>query len=188
MNRYLMPLAVVAVSLGVYFFYIDAAYVGITQKLASEKVIESFLLDAQNARAKLDSVVAEYRAFPLGTDARLQVLLPDEVDPVRLVVDVNAVAEKHGLILKTPLVTLGVINPESPAEYVSHTIRFNVVSTYPVFREFLLDIQSSLALRDFDKIAFSAPSETPDKAGQIISDPRFTVFDYSVELTTYSLR
>ena len=189
MNRFLTPLLVIAVSLGIYFLYIDTAYTAIGQRLASEKVIDGFLVDAQNARAKLDTIAAEYNAFPPDADERLKVFLPDTVDPVRLIVDMSAVAERHGLTLSAPRVSIGVADPDKPATYLKHSIKFKVISTYPVFHDFLRDIQSSLALRDFGMVTFDAPKDTfTDSPIKTVVNPAFAVYDYDVELTTYSLR
>ena len=65
-NRYLTPLLIVLVSLGVYFLYIDAAYKSTQSALLDEQVLDGLLVDANNAREKLDKVVSEFRAFPEG--------------------------------------------------------------------------------------------------------------------------
>lgn len=189
MHRYLTPLLVVVTSLAVYFLYIDNAYIQITQKLATEQVIEGYLADAQQARTKLDKVIADYEAFPPNADARLRTLLPDTVDTVRLMVDVSAVAEKNGLALKSPVASLGKMNPDEPTPYIAHSIKFTVVATYPVFRTFLGDLQSSLALRDFAGVSFKSPTkDIKVEEKKIARDPAFDVYEYDVDLTTYSLR
>jgi Tfp pilus assembly protein PilO len=188
-NRYLTPMLVVVTALAVYFLYIDTAYTEVSQKLAAEKVIAVYLADAQQARSKLDKIIADYEAFPPSADARLRVLLPDTVDMIRLIIDVNAVAEKNGLTLGAPTASVGVPNPEQPGAYVSHTIRFELVATYPAFRIFLHDLQSSLAIRDFASISFKSPNQKDAADGEkVVRNPEFDPYEYDIELTTYSLR
>ncbi len=187
-NRYLTPLFIVLVSLGVYFLYIDAAYKSTQSALLDEQVLDGLLVDANNAREKLDKIVSEFRAFPEDAPARLEVLLPDRIEPIRLIIDVDSVAQRHGLTLLTPTVTLATQDPTEPDTYLSHKMRFTVAATYPAFREFLQDLQSSLALRDFSNVSFSAPQEiSVDAVKKTAPNPQFAVFEYDVELTSYSL-
>ena len=185
LNRYLMPMLVIAVAMGVYFLYIDKTWKGIAEFQAQEKAVEGLLLDAQNAREALDKVVAESRSFPTDADARLKILLPDTLDPTKLVIDINAIAELHGLTLRSPLVEVSQHEPDMPKDYLTHTIRFKVISTYDIFRAFLKDVESSLAIRDFAGISIESSSAQDDT--NIKVDPAFMVFEYDVTLITYSL-
>lgn len=178
---------VIAVSMGVYFLYIDKTYKQIAEQFARELAVEAFLEDAQNAREQLDKVKAEYRSFPTDADRRLKVLLPDTIDPVRLIIDINSIAERRGLAIRSPVVTLGVANPDQPSEYLDHSIRFRVVSTYPIFRLFLRDIEQSLAIRDFGSLSIKSASPSSGDSAVVIN-PEFAVFDYEMELRTYSLQ
>lgn len=186
LNRYLTPMLVIAVAIGVYFLYIDKAYKGIAQQLAREEVIEGFLLDAQNAKDELDKIIAEHRSFPPGADHKLEVFLPNTLDPAQVVVDVNAIAEKYGLILRAPKVMLGKPNLENPTPYLAHSIEFTMLSTYPVLRNFLRDVERSLAIRDFESLKLTP--EFFDQATESSPvDPEFQLFDYKITLKTYSL-
>jgi Tfp pilus assembly protein PilO len=187
-NRYITPLLVVAVAMGVYFLYISKVYQHIGQQLAQEQIIEGFLLEAQNARTELDQIIAQHRAFPPDANERLLVLLPDTLDPARLITDVNAVAARHGIAIKGPAVTLGRMDPDAPTEYLSHVLRFKITSTYPVFKSFLVDMEKSLAIRDFEGLAFKSTSFEEEARAASPLPPEFHVYNYEVELRTYSLR
>lgn len=185
-SRYLTPMLVIAVSMGVYFLYIDKTYKGISQQLARELVIEGFIVDAKDAKNLLDKVIAEHRSFPQDADRRLNILLPDTVDYAQLVIDVEAIAMRHGLSVRSPIVLLGIPNPDVPKNFLEHGINFKVVSTYPTFRKFLYDMEASLAIRDVNGISFTS-SASLDDVGSGIS-PEFEVLIYDVNLKAYSLR
>ncbi len=187
MNRYITPLIIVTVALSVYVLFINQKYKDIQQQLVKVQELEVNLEDAKKAREKLEQIALSYSAFPLDADQKLNVLLPNRIDSVKLIVDVESVANRHGLMLASPSVTDGVLAPNSTDKYVKHNISFKVSSTYPLFREFIADIEKSLALRDFSGVSFIS---TVTAENQSVSNvrPEFTIFDYQVELTSYSLR
>lgn len=188
MNRYLSPMLVIAVSMGVYFYAIDKPYKNIAQQLAQEQVIEGFILDANDAKKMLDKVIAEHRAFPPDADYRLNVLLPDTVNAERMIVDVDAIAKQHGLSVRSPLVTIGKVDAQKPESLLEHELKFEVVSTYSVFRKFLYDLESSLAIRDFDGMSFASTITLDEVAVGDVASPEFQVLIYDVKLRAYSFR
>jgi len=188
MSRYLTPMLVIAISMGVYFLYIDETYKGIEQKLAHEQVIVQFIEDANDAKNLLDKVVAAHRSFPPDADERLGVLLPETVDPVRLIIDLDTVAIRHGLTVRSPTVMLGRADPEKPGSLIQHELSFSLVSTYSTFRRFLRDVESSLAVRDFTSVAFASQTPSGDAETKTETNPEFQVLKYDVRINTYSLR
>ena len=187
MNRYITPLIIVTIALSVYVLFINERYKDIQQQLVKVQELEVFLADAKTAREKIDEIALRYQSFPLDADNRLNVLLPDKIDSVKLIVDVESVAKRHGLILTSPSVTGGAPVPNSSDKYIKHNISFKVSSTYPNFRQFIGDLEKSLALRDFSNVSFISTVTAENKnTGNV--EPEFTVFDYQVELTSYSLR
>ena len=187
MNRYITPLIIVTVALSVYVLFINQMYKDIQQQLVKVQELEAHLADAKTAREKLDQIALSYQAFPIDADQKLNVLLPDRIDSVKLIVDVESVASRHGLVLTSPSVTGGVVNPNSTDNYVKHSISFKVSSTYPLFREFIADVEKSLALRDFSGVSFISTVTAENQSTSIVR-PEFVVFDYQVELMSYSLR
>lgn len=168
-----------------YVVYLDATYQKIQVQLAKEQEILGYLQDAKDARDKLDKLVSEYQAFPVNADERLNVMLPDSIDPVKVIVDINDAIEKMGMIMKTPSVTQDSPDPKNINKYRMTTISFGVSTTYSGFRKFLRVLESSLALRDFSDVSFSA---SPATATEGATNPEFTVYEYRVLIHSYSLK
>lgn len=168
-----------------YVVYLDATYQKIQVQLAKEQEILGYLQDAKDARDKLDKLVSEYQSFPQNADERLNVMLPDSIDTVKLVVDINDAVEKMGMIMKAPTVSQGTLDPKGIVKYRETTVNFGVSTTYSGFRRFLRVLESSLALRDFSDVTFSA-SPTTASGGE--TNPEFIVYEYSVIIHTYSLK
>lgn len=185
MNRYAIPLFLMIISSAIFARYILPSYQDIKQQLAKEEEIKGYLVQAKEAQGKLDELKSQYKAFPVDADKKLNVLLPDSIDPLKLVIDVNNVAKRHGLEIISPAVARDAENPKSTVRFAKYTLKFKVTSTYPVFYELLADIQKSLALRDFSGVSFTA-APGPETASTV-SRPEIALLDYQVELTSYAL-
>ena len=92
-------------------------------------------------------------------------MLPDNVDNIRLIIDINNIAARHNLTLSS--VQLGdtsatavqgsslAVGPSDSA-VGSVQVSFSVVSNYDNFIAFLEDVEHSLRIIDVDKISFEA--------------------------------
>jgi hypothetical protein len=164
-----------------YVFSIDPLWADIQQKLVREEQLAKTLADAKTAQVKIDELKAQYESFPTGSEDDLRVLLPDSINPTRLIIDIEAVVNKRGLIMRGPAVSSAAsVNDSSVA---AHTFTFNVRAPYLIFRELMRDLEVSLALRDLATIGFTtsgADSTTP-------GNPENFVHTYNVSFTTYSL-
>ena len=108
-------------------------------------------------------------------------MLPDAVDNVGLIIDMQNIAANRGMLLKGARVTEGGavgdaaqgLGPDA-SKYGTITMTFVVNTTYENFSVFLKDLESSLRLLDVTSLSFSSTKE-----GR---------YDYSVTLQTYWLK
>lgn len=185
MNRYAIPLFLMLLAGTIYVLYIDASIKNIKQQLAKEEEINGYLELAKEARGKLDEIELQYKNFPPDANKKLSIILPESIDSLKLIIDVNTVAKRHGLQVLGPAVTGADGDAQKSGGYAKYKLNFKVSATYPAFQEFLGDIQKSLALRDFNNVAFTATTEK-DAAGNV-SKPENAIYDYQVELMSYAL-
>jgi hypothetical protein len=163
-----------------YLVYIDPTYIETQKALARERELVGYIADAKTAQAKIDDLKAQYAEFPAGADQALQVLMPASIDQTRLIVDMDAVIQKLGLVMKSPGV---LVEKGEPLD--KYQVQFSVSAPYAVFRTFLHDLESSLALRDMGSLAFSARGVGKDEFSSI--SPALAIHEYSLTITTYSL-
>ena len=185
MRRFLAPIFFMLVASGIYVMYIDSVYGEIMISLARKDAIEKSIVDASTAKERIEQLAAIESSFPPDYEVKLRTLLPDSIDPTRLVVEVNAMALRNGLHITTP--TIGKIEntKKTPLPYVRYTISYSVRATYAGFRSHLRDLESNLSLRDVTSIGFTS-QETDADVLQYRS-PELVPHDYSVVLVTYSL-
>ena len=116
---------------------------------------------------------------------RLQKMIPDTIDNIRLILDMDKIAGKYGLSIKNIKVSSAshkeekVIGPDNSL-HGEVSISFSVHSSYFNFKNFLMDLEQSLRLVDITALSLKAGSE---KVG-LGSDS----YDFDITLKTYWLK
>ncbi len=190
MNRNATPLILIVLSLGIYFTFTrlqieQSKTIGMVND-QYKKAIE----DSKTLIIKRDSILATYNKISPEDQLRLGKMVPDNVDNVRLVIDVNGVASRHGISIKNVKTSTtkdqvsSSNNPNNPGatnvagpggnDYDTVTLSFDTTGGYRVFQDFLKDLESSLRILEISKISLKA-NDTSN-------------YDYSLEIKTYWLK
>jgi hypothetical protein len=182
--RYLLPLILIAAAIGLFVAYTNPTYqVGIKSLTVKEQSYDDALNKSQELKRVRDQLLSKYNTFSADDKAKLEDLLPDNVDNIRLVIDINNIAARHNLAVKSLQIgdTASDKTPRSStavgasgAQVGSVDLGFTVSSDYDSFLAFLYDLEHSLRLIDIQKISFNSNSATP-------------LTDFSVTIRTYWL-
>lgn len=186
-----LTISIVALGIAgaVFFFYTQPTYDGI-QGLQGQITQYNQALDKANELQQLkQTLLSRYNAFNPADLDRLQKLLPDHVDNVRLVLDLDNLAAHHNMALQNVVIsnpssatpgtgTIGSIGT-GQQKFDSLTLKFSTRGTYDDFKAFLEDLESSLRIVDLVTLDI-----TPD-AGAIGGQP---VFRYDLTIRTYWLK
>lgn len=189
MNRYVIPLLLIVISFGVYIAFIERTYAEIQQGIKQKDELLGYIARAEKLQEKFNELEARAAGFPPDGKERLEQMLPETIDPIVLLIAIEGEAKRLGLSIKQPSVASDRGTPDNPPPYVEHHVTFTVTATYPLFRTFLRAFEKSLALRDFGSISFSATKAVEgDNSEQTPPSPELAVMEYSIDITTYSLR
>lgn len=186
MNKNITPIILIVLALGIYFTFTRT-------KLDDLKAVKEVNLQYQQALNNSerlvkvrDSVLKTYNDISPDDRERLDKMLPDNVDNVRLIIDVNGVAARHDLAIKsvktsaTNAPASGTASaptrsaPNVPNSYDTVTLSFNVSTNYQTFIAFLKDLEASLRIMDISKITLAATDTG--------------IYEYGVEVKTYWLK
>lgn len=176
----LLPILFVVIAAGIFFGFIDPAYSRVKELRAEESKFDLALTRSKELQEVRDQLVSRYNVIPGATIDRLEKLLPDNVDNVRLILDIDSIAARYGM--RTRNVELQVAENRGARgqvvvddrEYQSVVLSFSVTGPYDVFRAFLADLEKSLRLVDITAVSFSATASG--------------VYDFSISITTYWLK
>lgn len=183
--RFVTGAIFIVISIAIFFGFTNPRYQGV--KVIRDEVAryDEALDRAKDLTALRDELNAKYSSFSPDEIDSLNTLLPDTIDTVRLIIDVNNIADRHNLTLLNISVAggpdqnknqnSGAIGP-SGNDYGTIELSFNVSTTYDQFKTFLSDLERSMRLIDVKNISFGAAAEGTG------------LTTYSVQAETYWLR
>ena len=187
MNKNITPLILIVLALGIYFTFTRSKLDELKSIRAVNAQYQEAIDNSERLVKKRDEVRDTYNKISQDDRENLEKMLPDNVDNVRLIIDVNGVAARHGLALKgiktstsddknsSPKVTSQSGNTtKSSNTYNTITLTFNVATNYQTFINFLRDLEASLRIMEISKITLDANDEG--------------IYDYGVEIRTFWLK
>ena len=143
-----------------------------------------------NAKAIIavrEALQDKYNQFSSADLEKLEKLLPNNVDNVRLIIDINDIAVTQGMVLRDISIEnqasaenrsagppTGRTGPTARSAFNSLVLGFNVTGDYEALRAFLADLSRSLRLVDVISLSFR-PSQTSN------------LIQYSLKVKTYWL-
>lgn len=183
-----------------FFFLIDKEYKEV-QALQAEVAENNKTLDiAAKLSARHKELKEKFNQISQDERTRLEKLLPDTVDNVRLIIDINNVAEKVGIVIRdisidandggdtkagtirTQGSTFDDVIGDDAIRYADTsklgviTFSFSVSAKYEVFLEFLKQLENSLRIVDIRNIEINRGSSEG------------MIYDYKVTMDTYWLK
>ena len=181
--KLLLPIFFIIVSVVIFFAYIDGAYQDIRQLRAEIAGYDEALKRSKELQAIRDTLLSRYNTFSQSQLDRIEKLLPDNIDNVRLVLEIDSIAARYGMRVSSIVVSSGattqadgVVGPGTDT-YNTVELSFRTAASYDDFMAFLRDLESSLRIVDVTSLAFSAPDGI-DADG----------YEYSLSIITYWLK
>src|ERR1035437_9017270 len=185
MNRNITALILIVLAVGIYFTY-TSGQITVLKSIQAENNQYLSAIDNATKLIKLrGTVLDQYNAISAGDKARLDNLVPDNIDNVRLIIDISGIATRHGITaagIKTSADTAASTPKQTASNQTSVTggglstvtVTFNVTTTYVNFIAFLQDLERSLRILDVTSITLSASANG--------------IYTYGVTLNTYWLK
>ncbi|MCI0619679.1 type 4a pilus biogenesis protein PilO [Candidatus Wolfebacteria bacterium] len=177
--RLITPIILILAATALYIWYINPTYADVRTLRTEEAQYDAALTRSQELIAVRDALLTTYNAFPTRELERLQRMLPDHVDNVRLILDIDNIAAQYGMALQN--ISIGeaasrggdIGADTSPTGAI--TLSFTVRAPYDSFQNFLMDLEDSLRIVDVTELSFATADETG-------------LTGYTVTLRTYWLK
>lgn len=167
---------------GVVFFQLTDPILAQVDELKLEKAkLNEGLNNAKELRRVLDDLLETYNQFSSSDLERLNKFLPDNVDNVRLIIDISNIAKPYNMTIRDLRIKAdeergeaSVIDGGDRMNKGAVTLGFSVSGSYANLQAFLSDLARSLRLVDVSVINFSSNEEG--------------IYDYEIEIQTYWLK
>ena len=177
--RPILPLFLIAVALFLTFGYTMPMW-DEAQTLVTEKSdLDNTLGNTKAFKATIDGKIVEYNAFDSVKREKLDKMISDNIDNVRIIMNLNNIAANHGMTIRNITMKTGVgaagskVGPDTK-DYNVASIGLTVSAPYSRFLDFLKDLEKSLPLVDVSSLSFSSGDKD--------------IYDFNLEVKTYWLK
>ncbi len=207
--RYIFLLIVIGASVGTFFMVVKPRYDNLQTIKNEVAAYDTSLETAEELKNSREELIAKYNSISKTDLDGIKTLLPDSVDNIRLIIQLDSLATKNGLSTlrsvdyksEETASTGGAGNTAGGAvgaggsvgqvqnieaarrPYGEFTISFQTAGQYKNFLSFLSDLEQNLRLVDITAIDFGA-SGGDSGQGQSVANN----LTYKVTLKTYWLK
>ena len=195
MNKNVTATILIVLAAGIYFTFTKDKLAEIKAIRVVNEQYTSAISNADELIKVRDSVLKSYNDISTEDRERIDKIIPNTVDNIRLVIDMNSIGLKRGFSLKnikavaasqsgsgtsaqsaqsrsTPSSVREGSIPNPTLDTV--TVSFSVTAPYLQFIEFMRDLESSLRIMDLTRLTIATSANGN--------------YDFGVELKTYWLR
>ena len=151
------PIILIIISGALFVTWIDPQYQEIKDKQTEKARFDETLAKTVEIREFRKDIQSKYNTIETRDIERLQKMLPTHIDNIRLILDVNSVANARQMTISDIRIDLkddstGDIAVSDMGTYGSVGFRFTVVTTYANFKQFLDDLATSLRVIDVTSV------------------------------------
>ncbi|MFA5936786.1 MAG: hypothetical protein WC822_02815 [Candidatus Paceibacterota bacterium] len=196
MFKFILPTILIGSSIAGFFVFTSPFYKDISLKREQIKSYNEALDNSKALEAERDKLTQKYNSIEPENLSKLQKLLPDNVDNIRLILEIEKIALPYGMVLKdvkynatdkenTESQTAGIVQSEGvaqPKNYGVLGLEFSTQGTYSNFINFLKDLENNLRIVDISSIQFSSNASV----GTNKSLPE--AYKYNFKIKTYWLK
>ncbi len=176
--NHLISVVVIVASLGLFFGYVDPQYMEIKTLKAERESYDEALNNSKSLQEERDRLIAKLDGMPDADLQALTKLLPNDIDNVRLIIDIDEMAKAYNMRIrnfKTDVAEKKDTIGRDNSTYGTLTLNFSTSASYTTFLAFMRDLERSLRIIDVSSISFAAVETNP-------------LYDYNVTIKTYWLK
>jgi Tfp pilus assembly protein PilN len=157
---------------------------GLTQLLVDKKNLNEAIANAEKLKSKISQLEQTQKSIKPEDLDKLDKFIPDHIDNINLIIDINNIAERHGMTIKNVKVRSGLEEGAVPADGIGSDVAasgqntiaetflsFSVSGDYESLLNFLDSLANSLRVADVSSLSF-----TVDDKG---------INQYNFEIKTY---
>ena len=197
MYKLIIPIILIGTAIAGFVMKTGPYYNDISNIQTQVSSYNEALSNAKSLQGQRDLLTTKYNTINPENLDKLQKLLPDNVDNIRLILEIGEIAKPYGMVLSDVKYdasvssnTKGVANVVAGAgqnnlnsNYGILDLEFSTQGTYDNFLSFLNDLDHNLRIVDISSIEFSS-----DTGSSTTSSQQNDIYKYSFKIKTYWLK
>src|SRR3989344_8422745 len=153
MIKQIVPILLILASLAVFSFFIVPQYAKLKEERQQIASLNDALSNSRRVQAVRDTLLTSYNNIADEDLDRLKKILPDHVDNVRLILEIDRIASRNAMILKNVATRTSEESVEGsfgPDDGLYGKIRmgFSLIGRYESLVNFLAEVEQSLRVVD----------------------------------------
>ena len=197
--RYLLPVILIIISLGIFLGFTNPIFAEIKALRAQVGSYNEALTNSKMLENERDKLAAKYNSIAPENLSRLEKFLPQNVDNIRLILEIEQIAAPYGMTLGNvkynvdedkkseeggvPILPGGG-RDEDTRGYGVFDLEFSTTGKYSDFINFTRDLENNLRIVDISSIVFSS-DKTILVGGKPVPSDEYT---YNFKIKTYWLK
>ena len=193
-----MPIILIGISITIFFVFTNPMYIGVGLQQAQLESYNEALDNSKALENKRDLLTAKENSIDRNDLMKLEKLLPNNIDNIRLILEIGQIALPYGMVLKdvkysstdadtskpTALGIGGGVVAKTPnKEYGVWDLEFSTVGSYNNFLNFTKDLENNLRIVDISSISFASDVNSGPSAGTSAAS-----YTYHFKIKTYWLK
>jgi Tfp pilus assembly protein PilO len=194
--RFIIPIILIGVAITGFMMFISPLYSQIQTLNIKAASYNEALSNSIALEKERDKLTTKYSTIDPENLKKLSVLLPDSVDNIRLILEIEKIASPYGMNLKdvkyssntnasTPQPGQEKLTKsiETNKDYGDWDLEFSTTGSYFNFVNFLKDLEHNLRIVDISSIDFSSST-----GGLTLNPLSNDTYKYSLKIKTYWLK
>ncbi|MFA6257815.1 MAG: hypothetical protein WC671_02260 [Candidatus Paceibacterota bacterium] len=201
MTRFIIPIFLIGIAGSFFFIFTNPLYNNISALNLEIASYDGALDNSKMFEDERDKLTSKYNQIIPENLTKLQKLLPNNVDNIRLILEIGQIALPYGMVLKDVkynvtdtktattegkgTVIKGGSAVETSKDYGVFDLEFSISGTYNDFISFTKDLESNLRIVDISSITFSSNTGGAGNNSKINSSE---IYKYDFKIKTYYLK
>jgi Tfp pilus assembly protein PilO len=197
--KFIMPIILIGISVAAFFLFANPLMTDISALHAKAASYDEALTNSKTLENERDKLTAKYNSIDPENLKKLEKFLPENVDNIRLILEIEQIAAPYGMALSnvkydTPQKAsaegtsqsgiLGGVAGGGPTDYGVFDLQFSTTGKYDNFLNFTRDLENNLRMVDISSITFS--SSPAGVLGDKVAGA--DVYKYDFTIKTYWLK
>ncbi len=199
MTRFIMPIVLVGIAIALFVVFANPLYKDISVLRLEVSDYNDALNNSKMLEDEKDKLTAKYNSIDPVNLIKLKRLMPENVDNIRLILEIEQIAAPYGMALQDvkynatdPNETVSATGVQgagvarsAPKDYGVFDLEFSTVGSYNNFINFTKDLESNLRIVDISSVVFSSEESGFAARG---TTSLSEIYKYNFKIKTYWLK
>lgn len=150
-------------SIGLFYTFTNPIYKGVQELNTTASGYREVLGNLSELVENRDRLAINYNSISKAEIERLSKALPENVDTVRIALDLDTIAGRYGITLSEVSIddssessASQIVLPDHALPYEKTPVSISFISDYQNFKRFLQDLEKSLRIMDVRSVSFKS--------------------------------